>query len=91
MLRALVEVAGLMLALRGFLWVFGPKARKGNFLYDILTVGVTPFMRLTRTILPRAIGDAYVALITFVLLLALWVGLGLAQHALCVGRGIQCA
>jgi len=32
MLRALVEVAGLMNVLRGLLWVFGPKARKGDFL-----------------------------------------------------------
>ena len=37
-LRALVEVAGLMLLLRGFMWSFGPKART-NFIYGIFTAG----------------------------------------------------
>ena len=85
-LRALVEVAGVMLLLRGALWLFGPKARKGNFVYDILTVGTTPFVRLARAITPRAFGDAYVPLLAFVLLLLLWVGFGLGQHALCVPK-----
>ena len=50
MLRALIEVAGLMLILRGVLWVFGLKARQGNFVYDILTIGAMPFVKLTRAV-----------------------------------------
>ena len=43
-LRGLAEVAGLMLLGRGLLWLFGPKARQGNFVYDILTIGTKPFI-----------------------------------------------
>jgi len=90
MLRALVEVAGLMLLLRGVLWMCGPKARQGNLVYDMFTIGVTPFIRFTRAISPRAVRDPYLPAIAFALLLGLWVGLGLGQHALCVAREVQC-
>ena len=90
MLRALVEVAGLMLLIRGVLWLFGPRGRQGNFVYDILTIGATPFVRLTRRLVPRKVGDESIAAIAFLLLLGVWVGLGVAQHSLCVARAAQC-
>jgi hypothetical protein len=90
MLRALIEVAGLMLLLRGVLWLFGPKARKGNFIYDILTVGATPFITLTRAATPRLVRDIYVPPLAFVVLVVLWTGLGMGQYALCKWREVQC-
>jgi hypothetical protein len=89
-LRALIEVAGLMLLLRGILWLFGPKARRGNFIYDILTVGATPFIRLTRAAAPRLVRDSYIPLLAFILVVLLWFGVALGQHALCTWRGVQC-
>ena len=91
LLLALVEVAGLMLLMRGAMWLFGPKARKGNFVYDIFSVGAMPFIRLTRRITPRFVSDAYVPAVAFFILFCAWVGLGLAKHSLCVARGVQCA
>jgi hypothetical protein len=90
MLRALIEVAGLMLLLRGVLWLFGPKARQGNFIYDILTVGAMPFIRLTRAAIPRLVGDIYVPLLAFIVLVVLWIGLGIGQYTLCKWRAVQC-
>jgi hypothetical protein len=90
MLRALIEVAGLMFLLRGILWLIGPKARRGNFVYDILTVGATPFMRLTRAATPRLVRDTYVPLLAFIVLVLLWIALGFGQHVLCNWRGVQC-
>ncbi len=88
--RALAEVAGLMLLARGLLWLFGPKARKGNFIYELLTVGVAPFLKLARTISPRFVADAYVPSIAFFLLFAIWLGLGIAKAAMCASRDLQC-
>ena len=90
MILALVEVAGLMLLARGAMWLFGPKARRGNFVYDIFTIGSMPFIRLTRRIVPRIVGDAYVPALAFFLVFWVWVGLGLAKHSLCVARSVQC-
>jgi len=89
-LRALIEVAGLMLLARGLLWLFGPRARQGNFVYDILTIGTKPFMQLTRKVTPRFVRDAYVPALTFVLLFGIWIGVGMANAVLCATRGLQC-
>ena len=91
MLRGLVEVAGMMLLGRGLLWLFGPKARQGNFVYDILTIGAAPFIRLARKVSPRFIPDVHVPAVAFFLLFWLWVGLGIVKAALCASHALQCA
>ena len=88
--RAVVEVAGLLLLGQGILWIFGPKARDGNFVYDLFKKGTTPLVKLTRAITPRFIHDAHVGLITFLILLWLWFGLAYAKHQMCLARGLQC-
>ena len=87
MMLALVEVAGLMLLARGAMWLFGPKARKGNFVYDIFTIGAMPFIRLTRRITPRIVHDAYIPAIAFFLLLWAWGGLGWGKNPFWAARG----
>jgi hypothetical protein len=89
-IRALFEVAGMMLLGRGLLWLFGPKARKGNFVYDLLTVGTKPFMDVTRKITPRIVRDAHIPVATFFLVFWIWIGLGMAKAATCAARGLQC-
>ena len=88
-LRALVEVAALMLLLRGLMWSFGPKAR-ATFIYGIFTVGTMPFIRLARALTPRAVPDRYTPAIAFLLLFSLWVALALGLLTLCARPGIQC-
>ncbi|HEX2826454.1 MAG TPA: hypothetical protein VHP37_08925 [Burkholderiales bacterium] len=88
-LRALVEVAGLMLLIRGLMWSFGPKART-NFIYGLVTVGSMPFIRFARAITPRAVADRYVPAIAFVLLFLLWLMLALGVGTLCARPGVQC-
>jgi len=89
-LRGLVEVAGMMLIGRGGLWLFGPRARQGNFVYDILTIGTRPFIRATRAITPRLVRDTHIPAATFFLVFWIWIGLGIAKAAMCASRGLQC-
>lgn len=84
--RALIEVAGMMLLLRGFIWLFYAKARKDNVVWDLLTAGVMPFMKITRAIMPRFISDFPIPLITFFLLFWIWLGLALLQQAMWPGE-----
>ena len=88
--RALVEVAGMFLLGQGLLWIFGPKARDGNFVYDLFKMGTRPIIALTRAIAPRFVHDAHIGLLAFFILLWLWLGLAYAKHYMCIARGLQC-
>ena len=89
-IRALVEVAGMLMLGQGVLWVFGPTARDGNFIYDLLKKGTRPITRFTRAITPRFVHDAHIGLVAFVILLWLWLGLALARRYMCAVQGLQC-
>jgi hypothetical protein len=88
--RALVEVAGLMLIARGVMWLFGPRAREHNFFYSALTAGTLPFIRVARAVSPRAVSNAYTPVIAFVLLFVLWIAAGVGKEWLCSARSVQC-
>jgi hypothetical protein len=89
--RALVEVAGMFLIGQGVLWLFGPKARDGNFIYDLFKKGTLPIIKATRAIAPRFVHDAHIGLLAFFILVWLWLGLAFAKRYLCVAQGLQCA
>jgi hypothetical protein len=91
MLRSIIEVAGLVLLVRGLMWLFGSRVGSGNFVYDMFTIAATPLTRVTRYIMPRSVVDRYIPVIAFLLVLAIWVGLAGAQQALCIRRAVQCA
>jgi hypothetical protein len=89
-LRALIEVAGLMLLLRGAVWLAGVKAR-ASFFYGLLTAGTAPFVRAARAASPRAIGDGLMPLVAFLVLLCLWILTGIVREWLCAASPGQCA
>jgi hypothetical protein len=89
-LRAVIQVAGMMLLGRGALWLFGPHARKGNFVYDMLTAGTMPFIKAARKLSPRFVPDAHIPWIAFFLLFWIYVGLGVAKLSLCAAHGLDC-
>ena len=89
--RALVEVAGMLMMGQGILWIFGPKARDGNFVYDLFKMGTRPFIRVTRFITPRFVHDAHIGFVAFFILVWIWLGLALAKHHMCAAQGLQCA
>jgi len=89
-LRAVVEVAALFLLGQGILWLFRPRARDGNFVYDLFKKGTSPVTKMTRIISPRFVHDAHIGLVAFFILAWLWVGLAIAKNHMCVARGLQC-
>ena len=88
--RALVEVAGMLLLGQGVLWLFGPKAREGNFVYDLFKMGTRPIVNATRVVTPRFVHDAHIGMVSFIILVWLWLALAFAKRYLCVSHGIQC-
>jgi hypothetical protein len=86
-LGALLQVAALMLLIRGLLWVLGMRT---NVIYGVFTAGSMPFMRLTRRIAPRAVPDTYIPALAFVLVFAASIALLVAQQSLCAERADRC-
>ena len=88
--RALVEVAGMFLLGQGVLWLFGPKARDGNFIYDLFKKGTAPIIKATRFIAPRFVHDAHIGLVAFFLLFWLWIVLQIVKLRLCAANQLVC-
>ncbi len=81
-LRALVEVAGFALLGQGLLAVLAGKKRDDNFVYRLLQIVTSPIVKLVRFITPRFVLDAHMPLLTFFLLLWIWLGLALLKRYL---------
>lgn len=90
LLRALVEVGGMLMLGQGLLWLFGPKARDGNFIYDLFKKGTSPFIKATRFICPKFIHDSHIGMVSFLILLWIWLGLGAAKRYICVTQQLVC-
>lgn len=89
-LRALVEVAGFALLGQGALAVLAGKYREQNLFYRILRTVTQPIVRAVRFVTPRFIVDAHVPMVTFFLLLWLWIALALFKRYLCGLQGLPC-
>lgn len=89
-LRAIVEVAGLALLGQGLLAVLAGKARQQNFVYQLFQVVTRPVIRAVRFITPRFILDHHMPLVSFFVLLWLWIALAFAKRFLCTLHGVSC-
>lgn len=87
LLRALVEVAGFALLGQGLLAVLAGKKRDDNFVYRLLQIVTSPIIKLVRFITPRFVLDAHMPLLTFFLLLWIWLGLALLKRYLSLPLG----
>jgi hypothetical protein len=88
--RALIEVALLSLAGQGAVALLAGAARERNPVYRVFAIVTAPVLHGVRRVLPRAIGERTLAVVTFVVLFACWVLLALAKRSLCHAEGMFC-
>ena len=80
-LKALVEVALLIMLGQGILFIFAGSMRHQNLVYRLFAAATQPIMKATRFITPRFIVDQHVWLVALFLLVVLWVlALALKVH-----------
>lgn len=72
LLRALIELAMLALAGQGLLSLLAGARRTDNPIWQLLRLIASPAVVLVRRLMPLAILDRHVPLLTFALLLWLW-------------------
>ena len=90
MIRTLFEIAGLFMLAQGILWMLGPRMREGNFFYEMVKRGNAPIYNAVRKIAPKLIRDHYIGIVTFILIVWIWLALGLWKQYACGGIA-QCA
>jgi hypothetical protein len=71
-LKALVEVALLALLGQGIVYLLAGASRENNFVYQLFRIITKPPVRLVRLITPKFVIDRHVAVLTFFLLLWVW-------------------
>lgn len=82
-LRALTEVAGLALLGQGILHVLAGAGRERNPIYRLFRLVARPAVATLRQILPAAILDRHLPVLTFFVLLWLWIALAWLRQAYC--------
>lgn len=70
--KALAELAGMFLAARGLLYLLAGMRRMDNVFYQVVAIVTDPLIRATRWITPRVVLDRHVPLVTFGIVLWVW-------------------
>lgn len=74
-LRAIVEMLGLCLVALGVLHLLAGARRTNNAIYQLFALITRPPRRLVALLLPADVSSKTVAIVTFFLLLCLWISL----------------
>jgi hypothetical protein len=86
-LKALIEVAGVAFLGQGVLWLLAGTRRDQNQIYKLFRLLTSPVTRFTRMITPRIVLDQHIGLVSFLLVLVIWVVLLVFKAKTCVGLG----
>lgn len=89
-LKALVEVAFLIMLGQGILFIFAGAMRDRNLVYRLFAAATQPIMKAARFITPRFVVDQHVWLVAVFLLIVLWVlALALKVHFFVEQGGVR--
>jgi hypothetical protein len=86
-LKALTEVAGVAFLGQGVLWLLAGARRDQNQIYKLFQLLTSPVTRVTRAITPRIVLDQHVGMVSFFLLMVLWLFLVVWKANACVRLG----
>lgn len=86
-LKGLVEVAALLLVARGAVRLLSFGRHDVNPVHRMLVVATAPVIGLTRRLTPAIVADRHLALVAFLLLFWVWLGLIALKFADVHGAG----
>jgi hypothetical protein len=89
LLQLVLYIPLLALLGQGILYVLAGPRRQGNFFYQLLQLLSKPFTFVVRKITPRQVGDHQVPIVTFFLLVIVYIVVTLERIQLCLQAGIE--
>lgn len=87
--KAILEVAGMALLGQFVVGIFAWGRRHDNVIYKVFQIITSPFTWVARRITPRVVIDQHIPLVTFMLLLFLWIFVVFQLRASCVDNPQQ--
>lgn len=88
-LQLVIYIALIALAGQGVLYVLAGARRDQNFFYRTLQVVSKPFTVPMRKLTPRLVADHHVPVVTFLLLLVVYVVVTFEKINLCMASGME--
>ncbi len=88
-LQLVIYIALIALAGQGVLYVLAGARRDQNFFYRTLQVVSKPFTVPMRKLTPRLVADQHVPVVTFLLLLVIYVVVTFEKINLCIASGME--
>ncbi len=88
-IKAIIEIAGMALLGQLVVGIFAWGRRDDNVVYKLFQTIASPFTWVARRITPRVIIDQHIPLVTFMLLLFLWIFVIFQLRATCVDNPQQ--
>jgi hypothetical protein len=89
LLQLLLYIPLLALAGQGALYVLAGPKRDSNFFYRLLQLLSKPFTLLVRRLTPAKVGDHQVPIVTFFLVLIVYVVVSFEKIDLCMRLGVE--
>ena len=89
LLQLLLYIPLLALAGQGALYVLAGPKRDNNFFYRLLQLLSKPFTLLVRRLTPSRVADAHVPIVTFCLLLIVYLVVTFERIDLCMQVGLE--
>jgi len=89
-LRALVEVAGMCLLGQGLVYILAGSRRESNPVFQLFRIITRPVVSVVRRLTPKMIVDRHIPLVTFFILLWLWLLLAYVRQIICQGGAAGC-
>ncbi|MDP3083395.1 MAG: hypothetical protein Q8N44_06850 [Rubrivivax sp.] len=88
LVQVVLYIALLGLLGQGILYVLAGAKRDSNFFYKLLQVVGKPFTAMVRKLTPKRVADQHVPIVTFLLLLIIYVVVTFEKINLCVAANM---
>ncbi|MDP1526575.1 MAG: hypothetical protein Q8M20_12255 [Rhodocyclaceae bacterium] len=89
-LRALVEVALLLLLGQGLLALLAGQRRHDNSIYQLFIIATRPVLKLIRFVCPPQVIDRHLPVVAVFVLFWCWIGLAWLKRSYCQAQQLQC-
>lgn len=89
-LRALAEIALLLLLGQGLLALLAGQRRHDNGVYQLFAIATRPVLKLIRIICPPQVIDKHLPVVAFFVLFWCWIGLAWLKRSYCQAQQLQC-